>query len=41
VDQPIEAEKAVMQPFIRGSGLWHFYLQDHEVANKHLAVFEE
>jgi hypothetical protein len=30
----IQAEKALMQPFIQGSGPWRFYFQDHEVSNK-------
>lgn len=30
----IQAERAMMQPFIHGSGPWRFYFQDHEVGNK-------
>lgn len=30
----IQAERAIMQPFIHGSGSWRFYFQDHEVGNK-------
>ncbi|MDQ6644290.1 MAG: DinB family protein [Chloroflexota bacterium] len=30
----IQAERAIMQPFIQGSGPWRFYFQDHEVGNK-------
>ena len=29
----MQAERAVMQPFIQGSGPWRFYFQDHEIAN--------
>lgn len=29
----IQAERAIMQPFIHGSGPWRFYFQDHEVGN--------
>jgi DinB superfamily len=34
LNHTVQAEKAVMQPFIRGSGPWRFYFQDHEVGNK-------
>ncbi len=30
----VQAERALMQPFIQGSGPWRFYFQDHEVGNK-------
>jgi hypothetical protein len=29
----IQAERAVMQPFIQGCGPWRSYFQDHEVVN--------
>lgn len=34
LNHTIQAEKAIMQPFISGSGPWRSYFQDHEVANK-------
>jgi uncharacterized damage-inducible protein DinB len=34
LNHTIQAEKAIMQPFIQGSGPWRSYFQDHEVANK-------
>ena len=30
----VQAERAVMQPFIRGCGPWRSFFQDHEVGNK-------
>lgn len=27
----VQAERAVMQPFIPDSGLWRFYFADHDV----------
>jgi uncharacterized damage-inducible protein DinB len=30
----VQAERAVMQPFIRGCGPWRSFFQDHEVSNK-------
>jgi len=36
-----QAEKAIMQPFIHGSGPWRSSFQDHEVANKHLVTTED
>jgi len=34
LNHTIQAERAVMQPFIQGSGPWRSYFQDHEVGNK-------
>jgi len=31
LNHTIQAEKAVMQPFIQGSGPWRSYFQDHEI----------
>ena len=31
LNHTIQAERAIMQPFIQGSGPWHSYFQDHEV----------
>ena len=28
----VQAERAIMQPFIRGSGPWRFYFKDHDVS---------
>ena len=30
----IQAERAIMQPFIQGSGPWRSYFQDHDIASK-------
>jgi len=34
LNHTIQAERAIMQPFIQGSGPWRSYFQDHEVANQ-------
>ena len=34
LNHTIQAERAMMQPFIQGSGPWHSYFQDHEVTNE-------
>jgi DinB family protein len=41
LNHTIQAEKAIMQLFIQGSGPWRSYFQDHEIANKLLAVTED
>ncbi len=35
LNHTIQAEKAVMQPFIQGSGPWRSYFQDHEIRSSH------
>jgi hypothetical protein len=34
LNHTIQAERAVMQPFIQGSGPWRSYFRDHEVTNR-------
>jgi hypothetical protein len=34
LNHTIQAERAVMQPFIQGCGPWRSYFQDHEVTNQ-------
>jgi uncharacterized damage-inducible protein DinB len=34
LNHTIQAERAVMQPFIHGCGPWRSYFQDHEAGNK-------
>ena len=34
LNHTIQAERAVMQPFIEGSGPWRIYFQDHDRANR-------
>ncbi len=34
LNHTIQAERAIMQPFIQGSGPWRSYFQNHEVANQ-------
>ena len=34
LNHTIQAERAVIQPFIQGSGPWRSYFQDHEVTNQ-------
>jgi uncharacterized damage-inducible protein DinB len=41
LNHTMQAERAIIQPFIQGSGPWRSYFRDHEIANKHLAVTED
>jgi len=34
LNHTMQAEQAIMQPFIQGSGPWRSYFQNHEVANQ-------
>jgi uncharacterized damage-inducible protein DinB len=34
LNHTIQAEQAIMQPFIQGSGPWRSYFQDHEVGSR-------
>ena len=34
LNHTIQAERAVMQPFIQGCGPWCSYFRDHEIANQ-------